>query len=270
MENALGKTVVGLPKGFSDAQAYASSLTEQLRMAGVVQRDFLPKQLPDFGHLVWATTFLPAEWVSGDIYDIVRIDEKHVGFYVADVVGHGVPAALLTIFLKQALVMRVTAGNRYRICRPAEVMKNLNKRLCEQKFSGSQFVTCCYCLLNVHSMELSFSRAGHPYPILCRPGEPPRQLEAKGALLGVFDDAEFGQERIKLENGDKLLLYSDGAECFIGTYEDQRGFRFYPEFTQILDRHIVAMNEAFGELIRARDLKQAEVDDITTLGLEIR
>ncbi len=270
MENTPEKTVVELPKGFSDAESYANNLTEQLRMAGVVQRDFLPKQPPDFGRLEWATTFLPAEWVSGDIYDIVRIDEKHVGFYVADVVGHGVPAALLTIFLKQALVMRVTVGNRYRICRPAEVMRNLNKRLCEQKFSGSQFVTCCYCLLNVHSMELIFSRAGHPYPLLYRPGEPTRQLEARGALLGVFEDADFGQERLQLKKGDKLLLYSDGAETFIGRYDDQRGFEFNPEFAQLLEMPIFEMNGAFEKLTEGRQLRQAEVDDITTLGLEIR
>jgi len=269
MGNTPGKTVVELPKGFSDAESYASNLTEQLQMAGVVQRDFLPKQLPDFGRLAWATTFLPAEWVSGDIYDIVRIDEKHVGFYVADVVGHGVPAALLTIFLKQALVMRVTVGNRYRICQPAEVMKNLNKRLCEQKFSGSQFVTCCYCLLNVHSMELTFSRAGHPYPILYRPGEGARQLEARGALLGIFEDADFEQQRMQLKKGDKLLLYSDGAEPFIGRYHDQSGFEFNPEFALLLDRPILDINEAFARIAEGRRLRQAEVDDITTLGLEI-
>ena len=270
METTPEKTVVELPKGFSDAESYANNLTEQLRMAGVVQRDFLPKQLPDFGCLEWATTFLPAEWVSGDIYDIVRIDEKHVGFYVADVVGHGVPAALLTIFLKQALVMRITVGNRYRICRPAEVMKNLNKRLCEQKFSGSQFVTCCYCLLNVHSMELTLSRAGHPYPILYRPGEGITQLETRGALLGVFEDAEFGQYRLQLKKGDKLLLYSDGAESFIGRYEDQSGFAFDAQFAQLLEMPIWQMNDAFVKLTESRQLRQAEVDDITTLGLEIR
>ena len=72
----------------------ADNLTEQLRLAGLVQQDFLPAKLPNTDEIRWSTIFLPAEWVSGDIYDIVRIDEQHIGFYVADIVGHGMPAAL--------------------------------------------------------------------------------------------------------------------------------------------------------------------------------
>ncbi|GAI24008.1 unnamed protein product, partial [marine sediment metagenome] len=105
--------------------ALVDNLTEQLRLAGLVQQDFLPTQLPNTNEVQWASVFLPAEWVSGDIYDIVRIDEQHIGFYVADVVGHGVPAALLTIFLKQALAMRETIENNYQIFPPTEVMKKL-------------------------------------------------------------------------------------------------------------------------------------------------
>ncbi|UCE46566.1 MAG: SpoIIE family protein phosphatase, partial [Phycisphaerales bacterium] len=125
-------------------KALAESLTEQLRLAGLVQQDFLPAKMPNTDHLQWASVFLPAEWVSGDIYDVVRIDEQHIGFYVADVVGHGMPAALLTIFLKQALVMRETIGSNYRVFSPAEVMKNLNLRMTAQKLSGYQFATACY------------------------------------------------------------------------------------------------------------------------------
>jgi sigma-B regulation protein RsbU (phosphoserine phosphatase) len=151
----------------------ADNLTEQLRLAGLVQQDFLPAKLPNTDEVQWATIFLPAEWVSGDIYDIVRIDEQHIGFYVADIVGHGMPAALLTIFLKQALVMRETIENNYRIFSPAEVVKNLNLRMTAQKLSGYQFATCCYCLLNTKTLQLTYARAGHPYPILIRSGQQP-------------------------------------------------------------------------------------------------
>ena len=107
-------------KNSVNAQALADNLAEQLRMAGLVQRDFLPTKLPNCDQLQWATTFWPAEWVSGDIYDVARLDEQHIGFYIADVVGHGMPAALLTIFLKQTLIMRETTGNKYRIFSPAQ------------------------------------------------------------------------------------------------------------------------------------------------------
>ncbi|MHC4187106.1 MAG: PP2C family protein-serine/threonine phosphatase, partial [Planctomycetota bacterium] len=163
-------------------ETLVDNLAEQLRLAGSVQRDFLPTSLPESEKVNWANVFLPAEWVSGDIYDVVRIDENHIGFYIADVVGHGIPAALLTIFLKQALIMRQTVDNSYHIFSPKEVMKNLNTRMTTQKFSGYQFATCCYCLLDTMSLELTYSRAGHPYPIRISSDNKPEQLEIEGPL----------------------------------------------------------------------------------------
>ena len=245
------------------------SLTEQLRMAGLVQRDFLPAQLPNCDEVQWATIFLPAEWVSGDIYDVVRLDEEHIGFYVADAVGHSMPAALLTIFIKQALVMRETIENNYRIFSPAEVMKNLNVRIASQKLSGYQFATCCYCLLNIKTLQLTYARAGHPYPIIIRGRKQPEQLELRGSLLGIFEQAEYMQRTIQLDPGDKLMLYSDGAEPFIGGFDDLTGFNFNEEFCEVKDLSIVEMMNRFHTLTQNRKVEPSEIDDITAVGLQI-
>lgn len=251
-------------------KALADNLAEQLRLAGLVQQDFLPTRLPNSDQVRWATIFLPAEWVSGDIYDVVRIDEQHIGFYVADVVGHGMPAALLTIFLKQALVMRETVGNNYRLFSPAEVVKNLNVRMAAQKLSGYQFATCCYCLLNTKTLQLTYARAGHPYPILIRSGQPLEQLEVRGSLLGIFEQAEYIQQTVQLQPGDKLLLYSDGAEPFIGRFDEKGRFNFGDEFHKIRDLSIVEIVDALNARVQSQELEPAEVDDITVMGLEIR
>lgn len=258
-----------LAEQLSMTGALIGNLTEQLRMAGLVQRDFLPAQLPDGSEVQWAACFLPAEWVSGDIYDVVRIDEQHVGFYVADAVGHSMPAALLTIFLKQALVMRETIANNYRIYSPAEVMKNLNVRMAAQKLSGYQFATCCYCLLNTKTLQLTFSRAGHPYPVLIRGSQPPQQLEVRGPLLGIFEQAEFLQQTVQLQRGDKLLLYSDGLEPFVGSFDDLTGYHFDDEFCQVKDLSVVQMFERLNSLVQSKKISLSEVDDITAVGLEI-
>jgi serine phosphatase RsbU (regulator of sigma subunit) len=258
-----------LAEQLSMSGALVDSLTEQLRLAGLVQQDFLPTQLPNTDRIRWEAVFLPAEWVSGDIYLVERIDEKHIGFYVADVVGHGMPAALLTIFLKQALVMRTTVENTYYIFSPAEVMKNLNKRMAAQKLSGYQFATCCYCLLNIETLELIYARAGHPYPVLIRPGQEPKQLEIRGSLLGVFKDADYAEGRIQLQPGDKILLYSDGAEPFIGSFDDLTGFRFSKEFCDLKDLPIVEMMDRFNTLAQNQNIEPAEADDITAVGLEV-
>jgi len=258
-----------LAEQLSMTGAMVDNLTEQLRLAGLVQQDFLPTQLPSTERIRWSTVFLPAEWVSGDIYNVVRIDEKHIGFYVADVVGHGMPAALLTIFLKQALVMRATVENTYHIFSPAEVMNNLNKRMATQKLSGYQFATCCYCLLNIETLELVYARAGHPYPVLIRRGEEPKQLEVRGSLLGVFKDAEYTENRIQLQPDDKVLLYSDGAEPFVGSFDDLTGFHFSKEFCDLKDLLIVEMMDRFNTLAQNQNIEPAEVDDITAVGLEV-
>lgn len=252
-------------------EALVDNLAEQLRMAGLVQRDFLPAVLPNTGEVEWATIFLPAEWVSGDIYDIVRIDEQHIGFYVADAVGHAMPAALLTIFVKQALVMRETVRNNYRIFPPVEVMRNLNERMTGQKLSGYQFATCCYCLLNTKTLQLTYARAGHPYPILIRPDEQPKQLEARGSLLGVFQRAEYTQQTIQLQHGDKLLLYSDGAEPFIGSFGDMDGFSFSEEFCEpeFLGMPVAEMFGKLNTMVQNKKIAPSEIDDITAIGLEI-
>jgi sigma-B regulation protein RsbU (phosphoserine phosphatase) len=258
-----------LAEQLSMTKSLADNLAEQLRLAGLVQQDFLPDQLPDTDEVGWASIFMPAEWVSGDIYDVVRIDEQHVGFYVADVVGHGMPAALLTIFLKQALVMRETYEKNYRIFPPTEVIQNLNMRMAAQKLSGYQFATCCYCLLNLKTLQLTYARAGHPYPILIRQGQKPEQLKINGSLLGVFEEADYTQKTVQLQHGDKLILYSDGAEPFIGKFDDSNGFGFSEKFLKIKDLPVVEMMDKLNTIAHNQKINPTEIDDITIIGLEI-
>ncbi len=258
-----------LAEQFASTKTLVENLSEQLRLAGLVQQDFLPSTLPSDDKFQWATFFMPAEWVSGDIYDVVRLDENHIAFYIADVVGHGMPAALLTIFIKQAMVMRETIGSNYRIFSPAEVMKKLNIKMAAQKLSGYQFATCCYCLLNTKTLELSYARAGHPYPILIRPGKEPQQLEVRGSLLGVFEQAEFHENKIQLQQGDKIFMYSDGAESCVGSFNDKAGFCFTDQFHHLQHMQILDMIDEYGALIQEKEYSPAEVDDVTLLGLEI-
>ena len=165
--------------------------------------------------------------------------------------------------------MRETIENNYRVFPPAEVVKNLNMRLTEQKLSGYQFATCCYCLLNTKTLQLTYARAGHPYLILIRPGQQPEQLQIRGSLLGIFEQAEYIQQTTQLQPGDKLLLYSDGAEPFIGRFDDKAGFNFSEEFSAIMDSPIVEMMDKFNALAENKEIKPSEIDDITAVGLEI-
>ena len=250
-------------------QGLNDDTADQLRVAGQVQREFLPSSFPNISSVKWATVFQPADWVSGDIYDISRLDEQHIGFYIADAVGHSMPAALLTIFIKQAIVMRATQGDDYRIFAPAEVIKNLNAKMTEQSLGGCLFATCCYCLLNTKTMQLTYARAGHPYPVLMKNGQTPTQLESLGGLLGVFTDSEFEQQTVQMTEGDKLFLYSDGIEPSIGTVDDDERFEFTDQFTSLADMPVEDMMAKFGELAESRQVTPEELDDVTAIALEI-
>ena len=142
--------------------SHFNQIDEEMRLAGRLQRDFLPRELPQLPNVRFAYIYRPATWVSGDMFDIFRLDEQHVGFYVADAVGHGMPAALLTMFIKRALVTKRIRGSSYELVPPAESLRLLNNDLLQQNLTNSQFATACYCVLNTNTLQLQLARAGHP------------------------------------------------------------------------------------------------------------
>ncbi len=187
-------------------------LDEEMRLAARLQRDFLPRRMPDIGGVQFGVMFRPAGWVSGDIYDVARLDETHVGFYVVDAVGHGMPAALLTMFIKKSLQTKHIVGHSYEIVPPNESLAELNDDICSQNLSSCQFCTAIYCVLDTATMELSYARAGHPEAVLLRADGSVETLAAEGALLGIFPEAEFECSRVQLREGDRVVLYTDGVE----------------------------------------------------------
>ncbi len=232
---------------------YMRRLDEELRLAARLQRDFLPKTLPQVGPVRFHTLFRPAGYVSGDLYDVMRLDERTLGFYLADAVGHGVPAALLTMFVKQALQTKeiLPAGDGYRLLDPAEAMRRLNNRLVDQNLSQSTFATALYGTIEVDTLRLTVSRAGHPAPIVLRADGGAEPLEPEGSLLGIFPDETYGSCTAQLRPGDRVVLYTDGVEvAFWGTagvdtdkwHEELMGYRsltaeqLLAEFADRLDR----------------------------------
>lgn len=189
-------------------QAY-QQIEQDLRMARRLQASFLPQLLPTVGCVRFGVSYRPCGQVGGDFYDVFRLDEHHVGFYVADAMGHGVPASLLTVFLKKSVQAKEVNGSTYRLLPPNEVLFRLNRDLIAQGLAELPFITMVYGLLDCRDGTLDFARAAHPYPVyLPRVGEP-EQWQSPGTLLGIFD-AEYPCQRRQLRPGDKLLLFTDG------------------------------------------------------------
>ncbi len=244
-------------------QAY-QQIDQELELAQRIQASFLPHTLPQVPHVRFAVHYLLCGRVGGDFYDIFRLDEKHVGFYVADAMGHGVPASLLTIFVKKGVKPKEVFGSQYRLIGPDEVLFRLNRDLIDQQLSEQPFITMVYALFNHQDGILQIARAGHPYPLYVpREGEV-RLWRQEGLLLGVVD-AQFPSHTYSLEPGDKLIFYSDGV--------DNACFENVPVGVDSLlacaNRHRALPVQDFVARL-ARDLfgATAQPDDLTLLGLE--
>ncbi len=205
--------VVDLRRRTTKLDDHLSRLDGELRLAGRLQRDFLPKSLPHVGPARFSALFRPAAHVSGDFYNVCRLDEDHVGFYVADAVGHGVPAALLTMFIKHSLVTKqIVPGGGYRLLSPGDSLAQLNAALLEQGLSGSTFATAAYGVANVRTRRVTIARAGHPSPLLMRRDGSVTPVDCDGGLLGILPDEVYTEAALTLAPGDRLLFYTDGVE----------------------------------------------------------
>jgi serine phosphatase RsbU (regulator of sigma subunit) len=202
---------------------YMTRLDDELRLAARLQQDFLPKKMPQVGPVHFHVLFRPAGYVSGDLYDMLRLDEKRVGFFLVDAVGHGMPAALLTMFIKRALVCKEIGPAGYRLLPPGETLQRVNEALIEQNLSASTFATAIYGVLDTETLVLTIATAGHPAPLLMR-GEAMTELSVEGPLLGVFEGETYHSSTVQLQTGDRLLVYSDGVEvAFNEDLASQRG-----------------------------------------------
>jgi phosphoserine phosphatase RsbU/P len=187
-------------------------LDEELRLAARLQRDFMPRNLPTLAKVRFHLLFRPAGYVSGDLYEAARLDEKHIGFYMADAVGHGMPAALLTMFIRQAMQMKETTANSYRLLRPGTSLGRLNAALVGQELANATFATALCGLINAETGELLLASAGHPRPLLIPRSGEVVELPTEGALLGIFEGEQFADTAHTLHDGDRLVLFTDGVE----------------------------------------------------------
>lgn len=209
---SLSEEIDALRKRDEAVKFYMHRLDEEMRLAARLQQDFLPKSLPEVGPVRFHTLFRPAGYVSGDLYDVMRLDERHVGFHIADAVGHGMPAALLTMFIKNALVTKEINPQGYRLLPPSETMSRLNEALVGQNLSYATFATAVYGMINTDTLKVSITRGGHPNPLILRADGSTETIQAEGSLLGIFEGEVFTQGEAQLYPGDRLMLFSDGIE----------------------------------------------------------
>lgn len=195
-----------------ETAAEIDRLHQELLLAARVQRDFMPKHMPEVDGMEASVLFRPAGFVSGDTYDVQRLDEHHVGFFLADAMGHGVPAALMTLYISGSLPRKEITADGYRIVPPSESLTRLNNSLQECLAGPARFVTAVCGVIDTRTGVITIACAGHPPPLrVGKHGVKP--VEVSGMLLGVVSGYEYEQVTIKLEEDELLVLHSDGVEA---------------------------------------------------------
>jgi serine phosphatase RsbU (regulator of sigma subunit) len=181
------------------------AIQKELETARQIQLSILPREIPQIAGLDIAARYVPMSAVAGDFYDFIVVDHKHIGVLVADVSGHGMPAALIASMLKIAFAAQADCASD-----PAQVLQGLNRALCG-KFQ-QHYVTAAYLYVDMERRTLKYGGAGHPPLVLWggATGEV-RKVEENGLFLGKFDFATYTSVEIPLEPGGWALLYTDGV-----------------------------------------------------------
>jgi sigma-B regulation protein RsbU (phosphoserine phosphatase) len=250
------------------------TIRDDLHAAARMQRSLLPPA-GDIHGIRCDSLFLPASVVAGDVFNFFPIGSNSVGFYLLDVSGHGIPAAMLSVTLSKVLTIRPEAssplvqqrGSGYSIRPPHEALSEVNDRFQDQ---DDMYFTMVYGVLDRSSGCLQLAQAGHPGPILVRKDKAPETLGDGGFPLGMLPDRSFDPLEYRVEKGDRLFLCSDGileSSNLAGEeFGQERLMKLFNEHRRSpLDTLLKALQSAMYQWAGSTEF----ADDVSLLALEL-
>ena len=236
------------------------AIRNELEIARRIQTSILPEFMPQLVGLRVAAQYVPMSQVAGDFYDFLVVDDQRVGILIADVSGHGVPAALVASMVKVAIAAQAEHADD-----PAKVMTGLNSILAG-KLQG-QFVTAAYLFLDLQAGSGRYSAAGHPPLLHYRAANQSiDDVVENGLILGIMPLASYQTRALTLGSGDRFLLYTDGV-----LEADRRGEEFGEDrVKQILSQPLSAdqLCASVGRDVSTWS-RGVAADDVTIVAVEI-
>jgi sigma-B regulation protein RsbU (phosphoserine phosphatase) len=237
------------------------SLTGEMRAARKIQAAILPSSMPSVSPWALAARYAPMTGVAGDFYGFPRVLPNSLGIILADVMGHGVPAALVASMVKVAVFNGAGSG-----LSPAKIMQELNRTLCKE--APGQLASAIYVELNREGNLARYTAGGQPPPLLWRRGEQRLDpLDSAGLLLGVRPEEPYDDNTSHFAQGDRLLIYSDGLTEAENGKGESFGDAVLPDFF-VLKQNLSA--ETFAEALLQSVLawsvehsRPGQADDIT-------
>jgi sigma-B regulation protein RsbU (phosphoserine phosphatase) len=195
----------------TNAKLYSQALegahmAEQMRLGAVIQRRMIPEKAPCVCGLDIAAIYQPCYQVGGDLYDFIRVDDHTIGISIADVIGKGIPAAMMMSMFRGTI--RAYADGGYSRHTFEDIIQKLNSVALRECRDG-EFITMFMCNIDVKAMKMTYCNCGHEPALYISDGQI-TELDSGGLVLGVMEDTEHKTETITLKDGDTILLYTDG------------------------------------------------------------
>lgn len=274
VRNAAGEVVAAvevlrettqLKKLYQEMQEQNLKLKNEVEMARRLQESLLPDP-PDIPGLDFSLLYMPCESLGGDFVDIFRIDDSHIGVYIADVSGHGVQASLLTVFLRSAVNKKLLS--------PSRALEELFYEFNKSKLDQEMYITMFYSIIDLDDRTMLYSNAGlnvlpvvygrQKFELLKMPGIP---------ISNWIEKPEYRDGSIRLSPGDRFFMYTDGILEIRNSYREQFGEERLLDILlnssarpgQIL-RDIKDSAFRFADIRSADDLR----DDVTMALLELK
>jgi sigma-B regulation protein RsbU (phosphoserine phosphatase) len=193
-------------------------INEELKQVGALQQSLLPESLPSINGYEFGSFYTPAEHAGGDYYDCIEMSNGYWGFTIADVSGHGTPAAVI-----MAMSRAIMRSYTYDVISSAEALMMVNEILCDNVHTRD-FVTMFYTVFNSKTSELNYASAGHnPVLHFDKANMMVRKLSAGGMFLAAFAGMEYEEKNISLYDGDILFMYTDGLVEAMNSEREQYG-----------------------------------------------
>ncbi len=236
-------------------------IEQELKVAQLIQQQFLPKTVPDLPSWHVAAFYRPARTVGGDFYDFIVLPDGRVMFVVGDVTDKGVPAAL--VMASTHALLRDAAP---RLVSPGSVLAHVNDLLCAD-IPAHMFVTCLALVLDPQSGRLDFANAGHDVPYV-RTSDGVAELRARGMPLGLMPGTDYEEKTFQMRPGDCALLHSDGLAEAHGPGREMFGFPRVAALVGTAESGEKLIDACLTELSAFTGPDHEQEDDITLVTLQ--
>ena len=189
-------------------EGQADAMERDLHRAEAIQRSLLPHKAPEIRNFCVQTLYKPGLSIGGDLFDVLGIADRYVAMVIADAAGHGVSAAMLSLLFKHRL--HLVDDDTGAPASPAVALSEINTSLATDVAAPGVFVTAAVCVLDTVTHTVRIASAGHPPVLVLRKDGSSAEIEHTGPALGLYADAEYGEQTVELADGDRLFLYTDG------------------------------------------------------------